>query len=146
MKAFIDHDMNNVILLVNKITNKKEGRILAYWTKNYVCKVMIELYHGNSYNGQYTCAEGSAGGYGYDKFSAALVDACAKAYTTDIIDGEYTEIPCPILTGKYDEISDFTFKSGSDREIIEKKIIPVYPGAGNEYEAFSLYFDYVQVF
>ena len=153
-KAFVDYAMDIVIMLANKQTGEKEGRILARWTESGTCHAMVQLYQGNGYNGIHTIGLGRAGGYGYDKFSAAVNDACNKAYITEFVDGEYKEIKKPINTGNHDKIKGFVFCNTSEeraaRESVgqalkDEKIIPIYSGAGNTEQAFSLFFNYVQV-
>jgi hypothetical protein len=154
-KHFTDYAMDTVILLTNKKTGEKEGRILARWTNSGVCRAMVELYQGNSYNGVYTSGIGYAGGGGYDKFSAAVNDACHKCTKSEYIDGTFKEIKNPINTGNHDKIKDFVFCNTSEERsaraargqaLKDEKIIPVYSGAGNTEEAFSLFFNYIQVF
>ena len=155
MNAFIDYSMDYVVSLDNLITGEKEGRILARYTKSGTCYAMVQLYERNSYNGKFTCGEGKASGYGYDKLSAAIVDACKKAKSSqyDEKTKEYKEVKNPLLTGTHDEISGFVFVNGNYErkeknlaEILEKRIIPVYSGTDNQSEAFGLYFRYNQVF
>ena len=154
-KHFVDYPMDTVILLLNKVTKEKEGRILARWTDSGVCRALVQLYAGNSYNGIYVSGEGHAGGYGYDKFSASVADACRKCYTDIFENNNYKEVKQPINIGNHETIKAFVFcntheewnaKKQEATELIAKKIIPVYSGAGNTEEAFSLYFDYVQAF
>ena len=154
MKHFTDYPMDYVVSLDSKETGRKEGRILARYTDSGTCHTMVELYTGNSFNQTYTCGYGQAGGYGYDKLSTAIVDACHKAKSSvyDEKSKEYMDVKNPILTGSYDEISGFVFSGDAEKRaeslvtILQKSIIPVYSGAGNQCEAFSLFFRYNQVF
>lgn len=152
MKYFIDHPMDKVILLLDKETGEESGKILAYYSNNpagSVCHVCVILYpHGWEVIGkdapETRGEEGRAGGYGYDKYSAAVADSLRKqglGGTHDIIGpwvfgGTYnadgTPIPEDILNKRIQDIRD-------------KKIIPVYSGAGNVREAFELYFRVIEV-
>jgi hypothetical protein len=141
VKHFIDYPMDRVIMLANKETGEKEGRILARWTNSGTCYAMVEMYCENSYSKEYICSEGKAGGYGYDKLSAAISDALHKTG----------------IKYDHDDIKDFTFGNGkggkesqdirenAKKALIEKHIIPVYSGAGNQREAFELYFKYIEI-
>jgi len=154
-KHFVGYPMDTVILLLNKVTKEKEGRILARWTDSGMCRALVQLYSGNSYNGIYVAGEGYAGGYGYDKFSSAVADACRKCYTDIFENNNYKEVKHPINIGDHETIKSFVFcntpeernaKKQEAERLIAKKIIPIYSGAGNTEEAFSLYFDYMQAF
>ena len=151
-KYFIDHPMDKVTLLLDKETGGEAGKILAYYSNNpagSICHALVLLYpHGWEIIGkeapEVRGAEGRAGGYGYDKYSAAVAESLSKQG----------------LAGKHEDINSWTFggKYNADNtpipeEILEKrisdikdkKIIPVYSGAGNVREAFELYFRVIGV-
>jgi len=151
-KYFIDHPMDKVILLLDKDTGEEAGKILAYYSTNpagSVCHANVILYpHGWELIGkeapEVRGEEGRAGGYGYDKYSAAVADSLHKQG----------------LAGKHEDINSWTFggKYNADNTLIpevilekriraikDKKIIPVYSGAGNVREAFELYFRVIEV-
>lgn len=149
MKHFIDHAMDKVTLLLDKTTGEEVGKILAYYSSNpagSVCHACVILYsHGWEIMGkdapENRSEEGKAGGYGYDKYSAAVADSLRKQG----------------LGGTHEEINGFTFgdstfseksntiRKEAEKAIIERKIIPVYSGAGNVNEAFSLYFRVIEI-
>lgn len=150
MKHFIDHAMDKVMVLLDKETGAECGKVLAYYTDNpagSVCHACVILYYhgweilGLDPNADHPKIEGRAGGYGYDKYSAAVADSLHKQG----------------LAGIHEDINDFTFGNGtfSDESeeirksaiqaIKDKKIIPVYSGAGNVREAFELYFRVIEV-
>jgi len=150
MRHFIDHAMDKAMVLLDKETGAECGKVLAYYTDNpagSVCHACVILYYhgwevlGLDTNIDHPKIEGRAGGYGYDKYSAAVADSLRKQG----------------LVGKHDEIYAFTFGNGYMNEesreiqknarqaIIDKKIIPVYSGAGNVREAFELYFRVIEV-
>jgi hypothetical protein len=150
VRHFIDHAMNKAMLLLDKETGAECGKVLAYYTDNpagSVCHACVILYpQGYKVIGidstDHAKIEGRAGGYGYDKYSAAVADSLQKQG----------------LAGKHDEINAFTFGNGNTwsedcqkikadavQAIKDKKIIPVYSGAGNVREAFELYFRVVEV-
>jgi hypothetical protein len=155
MMHFIDHSMDKALLLLDKETGGEAGKILAYYSNNpagSVCHASVILYN-KGWQILETCnpslkrpenwnSEGKAGGYGYDKFSAAVSDSLHKMG----------------LAGLHDGIKDFTFGNGNTwseesqkikadaiQAIKDKAIIPVYSGAGNVREAFELYFRVIEV-
>jgi len=156
-KYFIDHPMDKVTLLLDKVTGEEAGKIIAYYSNNpagSVCHAMVILYqHGldiirgadaRTLEGKKRpeSEEGRAGGYGYDKYSAAVSDSLHRQG----------------LAGKHEDINAFTFGNGNSwsedcakikadaiQAIKDKKIIPVYSGSGNVREAFELYFRVVEV-
>lgn len=147
MKHFIDHSMDRVLLLLDKETGKEAGKILAYYSNNpsgSVCHACVILYtRGLEILDidpaiDHDSREGKAGGYGYDKFSAAVSDSLHRQG----------------LGLTHDQMAKFVFRNHGDDidarnkqevEIIASKKIPVYSGAGNVVSAFSLYFRVVEV-
>ena len=144
LKHFIDHPMNKVLLLLDKDTGEEAGKILAYYSDNpagsvWHAKVILYFYGCNILGIENNeSMEGKAGGYGYDKFSAAVADSLHKQN----------------LGLTHDQMSKYVFRNSGDdinarkeqeEEIIASKKIPVYSGAGNVVEAFSLYFRVVEV-
>ncbi len=144
--SFFDHPMDKVILLLDKITGEEAGRILAYYSRNpsgAVCHARVILYpHGEKILGRPESTddniEGRAGGYGYDKYSAAVSDCIHKMG----------------LGCTHDQMDAFTFKmkiTKKDDEqkkwVLENKRIPVYGGTDerNVKEAFELYFRVIEV-
>jgi len=152
---FIDHDMSKAMALLDPDTGGECGKILAYYSRNpagSVCHASVILYN-KGWEVLEKCnpkvkrpenwnSEGKAGGYGYDKFSAAVSSSLHKMN----------------LAGNHDDIKDFTFGNGNScseesqkihadaiQAIKDKGIIPVYSGAGNVREAFELYFRVVEV-
>ena len=132
----IDRMEDTVFILVKPGTDEKQGHIKAYYSKGGICYAEVVLYCGNLLTGEYFRGIGKAGGYGYDKFSAAVSDALHNGGM------KYT----------HKDISAFVFGNGrafgtgcqkikadSIQAIKDKKIIPVYSGAGNVQNAFSLY-------
>jgi len=145
-KHFIDHSMDKVTLLLDKVTGEEAGKIIAYYSNNpagSVCHANVILYpHGWQIVGkevpEVRGEEGRAGGYGYDKYSAAVADSLNKQG----------------LGGSHDILAPWVFCNSVDKRksmieaekiIRDKKIIPVYSGAGNVREAFSLYFRVIEV-
>jgi hypothetical protein len=150
MRHFIDHAMDKAMLLLDKETGVECGKVLAYYTDNPAGSVyhacVILYYHGWEVlgldpNTDRPRIEGRAGGYGYDKYSAAVADSLQKQG----------------LAGKHKDINTFTFGNGrmtvesreiqknATQAIKDKKIIPVYSGAGNVREAFELYFRVIEI-
>lgn len=127
MAQFDINKMNDTVyILVKPGTDSREGHIKAYYSKGGVCYAEVVLYCGNLLTGKYFRGIGKAGGYGYDKFSAAVSSALHNGGMT--------------YTAK--DISAFTFGRGDEstvQVIKDKKIIPVYSGAGNVDKAFGIY-------
>lgn len=122
----VDKLSDTVYILVKPGTDIKEGHIKAYHSRGSVCYAEVVLYCDNLLTGEYFRGIGKAGGYGYDKFSAAVSSALHNGGMT--------------YTAK--DISAFTFGRGDEniiQAIKDKKIIPVYSAAGNVREAFSIY-------
>ena len=147
MRRFMDHSMDKAILLLDKDTGEEAGKILAYYSDNLagsICRAKVIIYpHGykilgieNNENNE--SVEGKASGYGYDTFSAAVSESLYRQN----------------LNLSHDKKDKWTFHNLGDdinvrkkqeEEIIASKKIPVYSGAGNVVEAFSLYFRVVEV-
>lgn len=122
----IDRMEDTVYILVKPGTDEKQGHIKAYYSKGGVCYAEVVLYCYNLLTGEYFRGIGKAGGYGYDKFSAAVASALHNGGM------EYT----------HKDISAFVFGKVDNVQAIYakgKKIIPVYSGTGNVFEAFSVY-------
>jgi len=122
MKSIYDFKHVNGVKAVALLKDGKEaGKIIANFSDNpagSVCTVAVILYTHTPG----TSAMGSAGGYGYDKFSSAVYEALKKM---DLIPGKITlgEYPCK--------------KSGK---------IAVYPGSGNTQRAFeNAGYQYIEV-
>jgi len=149
MRHFIDHSMDKVTLLLDKATGEEAGKILAYYTDNpagSVCHAKVIMYRvGDKILGREESdndAEGRAGGYGYDKYSAAVADCLHKMG----------------LSCNRGEMDAFTFHNSDDKTtgveekrkeqlawIVENKKIPVYSGSGNVRQAFEIYFRVIEV-
>lgn len=122
------NDVRAIALLKD---GKSAGRIIGHWSKNRngsVCTVLVELF---DHNGKYASGWGKAGGYGYDKFSAAISSALIHA---------------GLNVEDYDTLSNATFANNDKEREIQKKArraikksgkIGVYSGAGNERKAFE---------
>lgn len=119
-----------VLSLSDKETGEFRGSIIAKWTKSGVCHVLIRA---KMPNGKFMVLKGKAGGYGYDKFSAAVSEALQ-------------DTP---FKGTHDDMAPFVFCNSAEEyknrekrgeELKARGIIPVYSGAGNVGIAFSLYY------
>jgi hypothetical protein len=145
-KYFIDHPMDKVTLLLDKETGEEAGKILAYYSNNpagSVCHANVILYpHGWKIVGkeapEVRGEEGRAGGYGYDKYSAAVAESLSKQG----LGGDHTILAPWVFINSEGERQN---KPEAEKIIKDKKIIPVYSGAGNVREAFELYFRVIEV-
>jgi hypothetical protein len=149
MKHFIDHAMHKAILLLNKKTGEECGKILAYYTDNpagAVCHARVILYsHGWKVLGLdgskgNADKDGIAGGYGYDKFSAAVADSLQKMG----LGCTHEEMNIATFgNGTFGKESE-EIKTKARNEIKKTGKIPVYSGSGNVREAFELYFRVIE--
>jgi hypothetical protein len=139
MKFNHDHSIDYAIVLANKKTGDKEGRILGYYTGEKF-HAFIELYIGNSFDGVYHSGAGTAGGYGYNKESSAIADALHACKIATKSDAD------PALASSAAHFTGHKYTDAQVARICKRdKIIPVYAGTGNHESAFSVFFNVVSV-
>lgn len=131
-KFDIDHSIDYALLLLNKETGAKEGRVLAYYTAGGTCYAYVEFYTGNTFNGEWTSGDGSASGYGYDKMSSAIADALQHANV------ELGDMAIRASAAGHTG-SKFTTPDAIDAEAKRQHAIPVYRATGNQETAFAVW-------
>jgi hypothetical protein len=130
MFDFCNNERTYVFL--NKQTKNHEGTLeIRMSVSGKTVYAELQLFPGNCLTGNGMCIAGSAHGYGYDRESVAVADACKKA---DILAEQKT-------------CDDFEFKKSSFAEhyCIDQCKVPVYAGTGNQKRAFELFFDVLEV-
>ena len=149
-RHFIDHAMDYAALLLNKETGEICGKVLAYFSNNpngSVCHARVFLYYEakkvipNMPEPLADNVEGIAGGYGYDKLSAAVSASLNKLGLGCMHD----EMNIAVFGNGTGAAESQAMKAEAMEKIKASGKIPVYSGAGNVEEAFSLYFRVIRV-